>query len=385
MIYLKNANLYDPASVGMKNILVAAGKIITIDSKPISFSKRLAVQEIDLKGSVVVPGFIDAHAHVTGGGGEAGFSTQVPPVGLTEFTAAGVTTVAGLLGTDDPTRSIENLVARSYALREEGISAFCWTGGYHYPLTTLMGSAKQDIVFLDPVIGIGEFAISDHRSSQPSFEEVIRLASEAHVAGLMTKKAGVMHFHLGDGDRKLALIERALAETEIPARTFHPTHVNRNKALFNSACELIKKGCYIDITAFPEGMSEGGWEAAQAVGIAIEKQLPLQRITISSDGGGCLPDFDECGNLTHMDFGRAETLLETIVAAQKQAVSLEQILPMLTRNVAQLLRFATKGQLKVGFDADLVVLDSEMNITDVMALGKWHKRSGEICIKGTFE
>ena len=385
MIYLKNANLYDPASVGMKNILVAAGKIITIDSKPISFSKRLAVQEIDLKGSGVVPGFIDAHAHVTGGGGEAGFSTQVPPVGLTEFTAAGVTTVVGLLGTDDTTRSIENLVARTYALREEGISAFCWTGGYHYPLTTLMGSAKQDIVFLDPVIGIGEFAISDHRSSQPSFEEVIRLASEAHVAGLMTKKAGVMHFHLGDGDRKLALIERALAETEIPARTFHPTHVNRNKALFNSACELIKKGCYIDITAFPEGMSEGGWEAAQAVGIAIEKQLPLQRITISSDGGGCLPDFDECGNLTHMDFGRAETLLETIVAAQKQAVSLEQILPMLTRNVAQLLRFATKGQLKVGFDADLVVLDSEMNITDVMALGKWHKRSGEICIKGTFE
>ena len=385
MIYLKNANLYDPASVGMKNILVAAGKIITIDSKPISFSKRLAVQEIDLKGSVVVPGFIDAHAHVTGGGGEAGFSTQVPPVGLTEFTAAGVTTVVGLLGTDDTTRSIENLVARTYALREEGISAFCWTGGYHYPLTTLMGSAKQDIGFLDPVIGIGEFAISDHRSSQPSFEEVIRLASEAHVAGLMTKKAGVMHFHLGDGDRKLALIERALAETEIPARTFHPTHVNRNKALFNSACELIKKGCYIDITAFPEGMSEGGWEAAQAVGIAIEKQLPLQRITISSDGGGCLPDFDECGNLTHMDFGRAETLLETIVAAQKQAVSLEQILPMLTRNVAQLLRFATKGQLKVGFDADLVVLDSEMNITDVMALGKWHKRSGEICIKGTFE
>ena len=385
MIYLKNANLYDPASVGMKNILVAAGKIITIDSKPISFSKRLAVQEIDLKGSVVVPGFIDAHAHVTGGGGEAGFSTQVPPVGLTEFTAAGVTTVVGLLGTDDTTRSIENLVARTYALREEGISAFCWTGGYHYPLTTLMGSAKQDIVFLDPVIGIGEFAISDHRSSQPSFEEVIRLASEAHVAGLMTKKAGVMHFHLGDGDRKLALIERALAEAEIPARPFHPTHVNRNKALFNSACELIKKGCYIDITAFPEGMSEGGWEAAQAVGIAIEKQLPLQRITISSDGGGCLPDFDECGNLTHMDFGRAETLLETIVAAQKQAVSLEQILPMLTRNVAQLLRFATKGQLKVGFDADLVVLDSEMNITDVMALGKWHKRSGEICIKGTFE
>ena len=265
------------------------------------------------------------------------------------------------------------------------MSAYCWTGGYHYPLTTLLGSAKRDIVFLDPVIGIGEFAISDHRSSQPTFNEVVRLASEAHVAGLMTKKAGVMHFHLGDGDRKLELIERALKETEIPARTFNPTHVNRNKPLFASACELLKQGCYIDITAFPEGMSASGWEAAQAVAIAIEQGLPTERITLSSDGGGCLPDFDRSGNLLSMDFGRAQTLIETIIAAEKLSVSLQQILPMLTSNVAQLLRLTNKGQIAKGFDADLIVLDQHLQISDVMALGVWHKRQGKVIIKGTFE
>ena len=86
-------------------------------------------------------------------------------------------------------------------LREEGLSAWCYTGGYHVPATTLTGSVRSDIVNLEPVIGVGEVAISDHRSSQPSVEEILRLASEAHVAGLMTGKAGIVHFHLGDGRR----------------------------------------------------------------------------------------------------------------------------------------------------------------------------------------
>ena len=290
--------------------------------------------------------------------------------------------MVGLLGTDDTTRSVESLVARTYGLREEGMSAYCWTGGYHYPLTTLIGSAKKDIVYLEPVIGIGEFAISDHRSSQPSFNEVVRLASEAHVAGLMTKKAGIIHFHLGDGDRKLELIERALNETEIPARTFNPTHVNRNKPLFESACELVKRGCYIDITAFPEGsfccedeQDSGvivGIEAAEAIAIAVQKKLPLERITLSSDGGGCLPNFDRNGQLISMDFGRSQTLIETVISALKQNVSFASILPMLTANVADLLRFENKGYIKKGYDADLVVLNDEYQISDVMALSLIH-------------
>lgn len=395
MIYIKNADVFDPQPQGLCNLLIAGSKIVSISKEAIVLPDNLDVQEVDLQGAKLVPGFIDGHAHVTGGGGETGFASQVPPVPISDFTGAGVTTVVGLLGTDDTTRSIESLVARTYALREEGMSAYCWTGGYHFPLTTLVGSAKKDIVYLDPVIGIGEFAISDHRSSQPTFNEVIRLASEAHVAGLMTNKAGVIHFHLGDGDRKLALIEQALNETEIPARTFNPTHVNRNKGLFDSACELVKRGCYIDITAFPEG-SFGhpsdedlgvivGIEAAPAVAMAIARKLPLERITISSDGGGCLPNFDRNGELVSVDFGRAQTLIETIIAALKLAVPLQVILPMLTSNVATLLRFEHKGQVKVGFDADLVVLDDQFAISDVMALGVWHKRSSKMLIKGMFE
>jgi len=265
------------------------------------------------------------------------------------------------------------------------MSAYCWTGGYHYPLTTLTGSAKSDIVYLEPVIGIGEFAISDHRSSQPTYEEVIRLAAEAHLAGLLTGKAGVMHFHLGDGERRLELLERAISETEIPARVFHPAHVNRNLDLFAASCQLLQRGGYIDITAFPQGTAEPGLTALAAIEIACNRNLPLNRITVSSDGGGCLPCFDRQGELLRMDFGSSGTLLETLQAALQAGLPLATVLPMLTSNVAELLRLRGKGKIASGYDADLLILNEKCEITDVMARGKWHKRSGKAVIVGTFE
>ncbi len=382
---IRNANVYDPAPQGLKHLLIGGSKILAISDDPIDIPKSLINDEVDLEGQILAPGFIDAHAHITGGGGEAGFATQVPPVPISQFTAFGVTTVVGLLGTDDTTRTTGNLLSRVYGLREEGMSAYCWTGGYHYPLTTLTNSAKEDIVFLEPVIGIGEFAISDHRSSQPTYEEIIRIASDAHVAGLMTRKAGIVHFHLGDGSRKLELVERAINETELPARVFNPTHVNRNKPLFDAACELLSSGITIDITAFPEGAMENGWSAAEALLIAQERSCPLDKITVSSDGGGCIPIFAKNGDLASMDFGRSQTLIETLKAALSLGMSLEQVLPTLTTNVANLLKLPCKGKIAVGADADLLVLDADYNVTEVMALGQWHVRNKLLLKKGTFE
>ena len=377
--------MYAPESLGIKSLLIGGSSILAISDEKLELPSTLNVDVIDLQGQKLLPGFIDSHAHITGGGGEAGFATQVPPVPISDFSSVGVTTVVGLLGTDDTTRTTGNVLARVYGLREEGLSAWCWTGGYHLPLNTLTGSAKTDIVYLEPVIGIGEFAISDHRSSQPTFDEVIRLASEAHVAGLMTGKAGIIHFHLGDGDRKLELVERAINETELPARVFNPTHVNRNKPLFDHACELLQHGLYADITAFPKGLAAPGWEASEAVILAVERNVPLNRLTISSDGGGCLPDFDCHGELVRMDFGRSQTLHETLVALLDEGLPLTQILPMFTSNVAELLRLRQKGRIAVGNDADLLVLDDNNQISCVMALGRWHKCSGKQLVKGTFE
>ena len=382
---IKNAHIHSPKLVGLGHILTAGGRIVYVGSTEPELPDQLQAEIIDVQGAAVVPGLIDGHAHITGGGGETGPASRVPPMVLSSFTHAGVTSVVGVLGTDDLTRNTQTLVQQAYGLREEGLSAWCHTGGYHVPLTTLTGSARGDIVFLDPVIGVGELAISDHRSSQPTLDEFLRIASEAHVAGLMTGKAGIVHCHMGDGERGLTMLEQAITTCEIPARVFNPTHVNRNKPLFEQAIALTRHGCYIDATAFPNGHIEPGISAAEAYIRFRDAGGPADRFTISSDGGGCLPAFDREGNLTRFGVGLSETLLETLRELADSGMALSDALAPFTSNVADLLKLHRKGRLKAGMDADLVILDENLAVRHVMAGGEWHVRDGQIARRGMYE
>jgi beta-aspartyl-dipeptidase (metallo-type) len=382
---ISNANVFAPAPLGMRHVLVCAGKIVHIGARLPRLDDALDVDVTDLDGARLVPGLIDAHTHLTGGGGEAGPSTRVPPLALSQITSAGVTSVIGLLGTDDLTRNTQSLLSQVMGLREEGLSAWCYTGGYHVPATTLTGSVRGDIVNLEPVIGVGEVAISDHRSSQPTLDEILRLASEAHVAGLMTGKAGIVHFHLGDGRRGLELIRQSLETSEIPARVFNPTHVNRNKALFEEACDLSALGCNVDLTAFPQDSSDPGWSAEDAVERYLDRGFDAGKLTISSDGGGCLPHFDERGELLRMGFASCSAMADCIKSLLDRGLPEQTVLPLMTSNVANLLKLAKKGRVAAGYDADLVVLDQANRVSSVMARGVWQVKNNKQLVSGLFE
>jgi beta-aspartyl-dipeptidase (metallo-type) len=387
MLLLRNATVFAPDPLGVQDLLLGGGKVLwlgrALDALPAAIAATTEV--IDLEGRRLIPGLVDGHVHVTGGGGEAGFSTRVPPVPLTRFTTAGVTTVVGLLGTDDVARSTRDLVATVSALREEGLNAWAYTGGYHVPPTTLTGSVRADLVFIEPLLGVGEVAISDHRSSQPTFDEILRLAADAHVAGLMTGKAGVLHLHVGDGPRGLDLVRRALAESEIPARVFNPTHVNRRRGLFDEAIELARAGCTVDITAFPVEEGEDAYGAAEALQRYLASGAPPERVTISSDAGGCLPCFDNDGRVCSMDVGSSGALLATMRELLGAGMALEAVLPAFSSNPARLLRLSDKGKIAAGADADLVALDATGNADTVIIRGAVHVRSGNAIRRGTFE
>jgi beta-aspartyl-dipeptidase (metallo-type) len=380
---LLNAELYDPQPRGRMHLLVGGERVLWIGREVPAVG--VPVEEHDLGGRRVIPGLIDCHVHLTGGGGEAGPETRVPPVALSRMTAGGVTTAVGVLGTDDAIRSPAELVTVARGLNAEGLTAYCMTGGYHLPPATVTGSVRRDLVLIDVILGIGEVAISDHRSSQPTLDELLRVAADAHVGGLMSGKAGILHLHVGDGERGLQLVRDALDRSELPAPVFHPTHVNRRQALFDEALALAERGCTVDVTSFPVAEGEDGWSAVAALTRYLAAGLPAERVTVSSDGGGCLPVFDRAGRVVEMDVGRPSSLIETLAGLVECGQPLERVLPPFTSNPARVLRLPRKGHLGPGADADLVVLDERGSAAEVMARGRWHVREGRVVVRGTFE
>lgn len=361
MLLLRGADVYTPEPIGRSDVLVAGGRVVAI-APTLDFP----VEVVDASGLLLVPGLVDGHAHLGGGGGEGGAHTRVPPMRAATFLRAGVTTAVGLLGTDCTTRTIADLLAAARGIEHHGVTTFCYTGGYVVPPATLTGSVRGDIVHVDRIVAVGELALSDHRSSQPTYDELLRIASDAHVSGMMTSKAGCVHLHLGDGPRGLELVRRALAETELPARVFHPTHCNRNARLWEEAQALhADRGVTIDVTAFDaDGDAPSGGQA-----IARWRGSP-EGLTLSSDGGGCLPTFDADGTLLAMDVGDPATLLAALREARDLGVPFARALATCTANPARQLRLARKGRIAVGADADLVLLDGGLQVRGVIAGGR---------------
>lgn len=225
MILLKNVRPYDK-SADVQDILICGRDIIEI-APNIDVPERLIEQTIDGGGLVAAPGYIDQHVHITGGGGEGGFSNQVPPLKLSQLVDAGVTTVVGLLGTDGTTRSVANLVAKTKAFNEEGWTAYCLTGSYWYPTHTLTGSVIDDITFIQEIIGV-KVAISDHRGSGITKDELTRLGHAARMGGMLSGKAGIVHLHTGSGEEELRKIIDIVKTSDLPVSVFRPTHLSRH-------------------------------------------------------------------------------------------------------------------------------------------------------------
>jgi beta-aspartyl-dipeptidase (metallo-type) len=387
MLLLKQAVVYTPLLHGRADILVAGGRIERVGAD-IRLTPPYA-DVVDASGLLAVPGFIDGHVHMTGGGGEGGYATRTPELLLSDAVLGGVTTVVGCLGTDGVTRSLPNLLAKARGLDEEGITAFMYSGFYAVPVQTITGSIERDLLLIDKVIGIGEIAISDHRSTQPTFDEFVRVAAEARRGGILSGKAGVVNVHLGDGPRGLSTLRRVVAETEIPASQFLPTHINRNPSLFQEGTDYARAGGFVDFTTstVPAFLAEGEVKCGTALRRMLDAGVDPGHITFTSDGQGSLPAFDAEGRLQRLDIGRVTSLFAAVRdAVLGEHIPLETALRVITENPARLLKLRGKGVLADGADADIVLLEpGTLAIRGVIARGRWLMRDGDLVVKGTFE
>lgn len=389
---IRNAKVYQPEYAGVKDILILGDRIAAVgEHLRADFGGSLEVQEINGEGMAAVPGFIDSHEHIMGGGGEGGFHTRTPEASLGDLIRNGITTVVGCIGTDGVGRDMTALLAKAHTLENEGITTYAYTGSYQVPVHTLTDSLMKDIMMLDKVIGVGEVAVSDHRSSQPSFEEFARIAADARVAGMLSGKAGIVNVHLGDSERRLDLIRRVIHETEIPASQFLPTHVNRNEALFEECLDFAAEGGTIDFTGNED---IDYWETicdevrvCRGIRRLLERGISSDRFTISSDGQGSMPVFNAQGEYKGIGIGKASCLLKEVrECVQKEDIPLETAIKGITCNPASILKLDRKGRIKGGFDADICLLEEgTLKLNTVIAKGQVMVKDGEQKVFGTFE
>lgn len=389
MILIQQAHLYDPDDQGVCDVLIGGGKILKIAAH-LPVEPAYDITCIDGQGFCLIPGLIDAHVHILGGGGEGGAATRTPEIMLTDIISGGVTTVVGCIGTDGTTRNMAALLAKAKGLEEEGITTYVYTGSYQVPVRTLTGNIIDDLILLEKIIGTGEIAISDHRSSQPTKEEFFKIIADTRVGGILSGKAGLVNIHLGDGRQQLSYLRALLAETEIPPTNMLPTHINRNRSLFEDGLDYAKNlGGYIDLTTSfdPDHMDEDELRACTGLKLALEYGVPDDHITFSSDGQGSLPVFAPDGSFQGLGVGKVDTLYREV----KEAVLTEHIplataLKPVTSTPAALLKLPHKGKLFEQADADCVLIAADtLEIDTVIAKGQLMIANGECLKKGTFE
>ena len=385
MKLLKNANVYTPSPIGKKDILIEGEKILRIADHIDGYENLPDVEIYDLNGKTVVPGYIDMHVHITGGGGEQGPASRVPESSLSVFFKNGITTAVGLLGTDGITRSVENLVAKARALTEEGMTVYALTSAYGYPPTTITGSVEKDIVMIPPMIGV-KVAVSDHRSSNPSGDDLIALATAARRAGLLSGTPGLVTMHMGSGKGRLDPVFYVLDHSDVPAKNLLPTHMLRTPELMDAGVELVKRGGYIDCTAGSDDQEVEN-QAVKLFDLLHRDGMNMDHVTMSSDAFGSQPRFDEQGRCTGLSYSTSRVLHDELVnLVQHEGFPLETALTFITCNPARVLRMeAQKGCIAEGADADLVLLGQALSIDGVFARGRQMVKNGQAIVKGRFE
>jgi beta-aspartyl-dipeptidase (metallo-type) len=197
--------------------------------------------------------------------------------------------------------------------------------------------------------------------------------------GMIGGKAGILHLHVGDGKKGLHPLTDLIEESSFPMDMFVPTHLNRNKQLFEDAMCFGQKGGFVDLTAGET--DQPGYTLPEAARLLLMGGVKPEQITFSSDAGGSNPQSPD-------GRGHAISLYHDVVACvREKGIPLETALAMVTRNPALRLKlYPQKGSLSPGSDADILVLKKrDLSIVHLILKGRAAIRGGSLLIKGKYE
>ena len=354
MLRYKNIRIFSPKDEGHRDLYLFG-------------DGSREVQDFSGENLIAIPGLVDGHVHITGGGGEKGPQSRIDPLHAEDLFSAGITSVVGLLGTDHLSRSLENLLAQARALEEEGMTTRIYTGSYRYPSILFTENVERDLFLIDKVIGV-KLALSDHRASQITSTELVRLISQVRIGGMLKGRRGLLHIHMGDAPEGLTPILQLAEKYPYYSPHCYPTHMNRKRELFKQGLDFLRFGGQIDLSAGFDS-DEQSLSVKEALDIIFNSSLPKDKVSVSSDAGGSTAVYNPDGSIEHYEAQSPKVLWQDFLTCVS-AFGLEKALPFFTKNPAKILSLSGKGILQNNLFDDVLILNDRMEIQSIYTSGK---------------
>ena len=362
---LKNCKILEDGNLVKKHILLEDHKISYISDEIIT-----ADEVIDIKDNILIPGLIDCHVHFR----EPGMTHKEDFLSGTIAAAkGGVTTIIDMPNTIPPTITVQNL-GEKRKLAEKSIVNY----GFHFGSTMGNLSEIKQAKNIASVKIFMNVSTGNLKIDEPAMVEKImsaatlctthaegeQLTKAIEIAAKLKKKFYACHISTEDEIKQIRK-NRKYVYCEVT-----PHH------LFLTEKDKEKLGKLADVkpSLKAEKDLEALWKALQS-GIVD---------TIATDHAPHTKE--EKLNEERAGLPGIETMLPLLLdAVNKKRLTLQQVIDLTSKNPAKIFRIKNKGQLKEGYDADLVVIDmnleKEVKSDELLTKTGWSPFEGKV-LKG---
>lgn len=359
-------------------VYIDGDKIFAVTDEELPFD-----EEIDALDLYVSAGFIDVHTH---GGGGYPFEGSVDDIvaGVNFHLTHGTTAICPTISAspiDDMRRSLANVKAAMHDERVRATIIGAHLEGPYLSLAQTGAQAGACITF--PIKEDYEQIVKSYSDTlarwtyAPEHDEDCAFANCMQAAGVVTS-AG--HTNATYKDMKAALDHGCRLVTHLYSCTSTVTRKQGFRSLGVIESTFLEDGIVAEIIAdgkhLPPELIRMIYKIKGTDGIiAVTDSLSLAGTDVKS-GRMSQTDFiiedGVCKLLDRSAFAgsiaTADVLLR--VLTNEADIPLTEAVRLLTVNPARVMGLRTKGELKAGYDADVVVFDKDVNVKCVIAMGK---------------
>jgi dihydroorotase len=355
-LLIKNGKIYQNGNIIKKNIFIKEDKITKLTSQELKADKT-----IDAKNKIIIPGLIDSHVHFREPGQthKEDFLT-----GSMAAAASGITTILDMPNTLPPTTNLQRLDEKRRLAKKSIVNY-----GFHF------GSTNDNIAEIQKVKNVvsvkvymdhttGDLIVDNEHALKNIFSSSKTVAVHAeneHIfqaIKLIQHSSNHLHFCHISSKEELHYTKRGMLKNQ---RFLAPTTLEMKNSV---SVEVTPHHLFLTASNLNELQSFG--EMKPSLKTKEDQKALWEGIhngkvdTIATDHA---PHTKEEKLEPNYPYGvpGCETMLPLLLnAVNEKKLTLKKLVQLCCENPAKIFKIKNKGFIKEGFDADLAIIDLEL-------------------------